>query len=262
MTGNTRRAASRALASLAFLAIAAGCGSTMDARRSSSILHFLADGPTPTRDSARVPTLRLPLRVGIVFVPDAADDVAHRYRLGTDAVLSQEDKQQLMQRVAERFRDKPYVRDIELIPTDYLTPRGGFSNLDQLRQMFGVDVVALVSYDQVQFTDERKRSVLYLTIAGAYLVEGERNDTRTMLDAAVFDVGSRRLLFRAPGQSRIQGSASAADASLRLRQDAREGLRRASDDLAVNLDSAIVRFSARLREPQNDIRVIRPDGAR
>ena len=242
------------------------CAASANARRNSSVLDFLYDGASPSADSLRVaPTLRLPLRVGIAFVPEGSDDGTSRRRhvhRDDESVLTEQDKLALMNRVAERFRDRAYVSTIELIPTDYLRPRGGFENLEQLRQMFGVDVVALISYDQVQFTDERKRSLLYLTIAGAYLVDGAKNDTRTMLDAAVFDVTSRRLLFRAPGQSHVEGSASPADARLHRRKDGRTGLQLASDDLAVNLDSAVAQFSARLREPRSDVRVIRPDSAR
>ncbi len=47
-------------------------------------------------------------------------------------------------------------------------------------------------YDQVQFTGEGLLSLTYWTIVGAYLVPGEKNETKTMLDAAVFYIASRR----------------------------------------------------------------------
>ncbi len=48
--------------------------------------------------------------------------------------------------------------------------------------MYDIDVIALVSYDQVQFTDGSFLSLTYWTIVGAYVVAGEKNDTSTMLD--------------------------------------------------------------------------------
>lgn len=40
-----------------------------------------------------------------------------------------------------------------------------------------MDVVALVSRDQVQFTDQGLLSLTHWTLVGAYIVPGERNDT-------------------------------------------------------------------------------------
>lgn len=60
----------------------------------------------------------------------------------------------LSEPVADHFRDRDFIRSIEIIPSAYLRPRGGFPSPDQLRTMYGVDVVVLVFYDKVQFTDE------------------------------------------------------------------------------------------------------------
>ncbi len=40
---------------------------------------------------------------------------------------------------------------------------------------------------------------------GAYVVKGEKNETRTLMDAVVYDIRSRALLFRASGESGIIG---------------------------------------------------------
>ena len=61
-----------------------------------------------------------------------------------------------------------------------------------------VDVVALVSVDQLQSSDPGRLSFLYLSVIGAYTLPLDRNDTRTLIDAAVFHVPSRALLLRAP----------------------------------------------------------------
>ena len=108
--------------------------------------------------------LSIPLKVGIAFVPEQSSS-ARGVSLWTGArrgaTLAETTKAQLLERVAEHFRNIKFVSDIEVIPSAYLTPRGGFTNLDQIRTMYGVDVIALVSYDQVQFTDEGMLSLTY-----------------------------------------------------------------------------------------------------
>jgi len=72
-----------------------------------------------------------------------------------------------MERVKTSFGALPFVGSIEVIPTEYLKPHGGFANLDQVARMFNVEVMAMVSYDQVQFNDSNAFSLLYWTIVGA-----------------------------------------------------------------------------------------------
>ncbi|NIQ95366.1 MAG: rhombotarget lipoprotein, partial [Desulfuromonadales bacterium] len=69
--------------------------------------------------------------------------------------------------IAADFRRHDFIGRIELIPAPYLRPGGSFANLDQIRTMYGVDAMALLSYDQVQYTDEDLLSLTYWTIVGA-----------------------------------------------------------------------------------------------
>jgi rhombotail lipoprotein len=162
--------------------------------------------------------------------------------------LSEKERMDLMDRISTEFKKLPFVKNIEVIPSAYLTPTGGFANLDQIRAMYGVDVIALLSYDQVQHTDEGLLSLSYWTIVGAYIIKGEKNDTSTMLDAAVYDISSRKMLFRAPGTSHIQGSATPVNLSEQLRIDSLEGFRTASDNLVVNLQEQLERFKTKVKE--------------
>jgi rhombotail lipoprotein len=158
-------------------------------------------------------------------------------------------------------RDKyPFVKSIEVIPSGYLVPEGSFANLQQLQSMFGLDVVALVSYDQIQFSSESTLSLAYLTIVGAYVIAGEKNDTRTMLDTAVYDIESRKLLFRAPGLSEIKGSAAIVNLANELRRDSQQGFEHASTNLIANLDAELGQFRARIKEKPEDIKVVRAAG--
>jgi len=245
-----------------------GCATT--ARNSTSVVDYLY----PSRQEVvmpSVPTLNLPLRVGIAFAPGNSGTVAEptaniiwtQKRAGASAAtekLTEMQKLDLMREVGERFRKYPFVRDIELIPTDYLQQRGGFANLDQLRMMFDVDEIVLISYDQTQFVDQGLISLIYWTGLGAYMANGEKNDTQTMLEAVVLDIPSRKMLFRAPGTSLVKGSATLVNKSQGLRENSEEGFRKAAESMIEHLDAQLASFRARVKERPQDFTVIRPEG--
>ena len=68
-----------------------------------------------------------------------------------------------------------------------------------------------------------------------------------MLDAAVFHIASRKLLFRAPGTSMVSGRATRVNLSEQLREDAARGFDEAAADLAANLDTALIEFRERVK---------------
>jgi rhombotail lipoprotein len=224
----------------------------------TSVVNYLYPVRSDHVETPAVPVLSLPIHIGVAFVP--ADEGSCRPCV--DAGLSETERMALMKRVADHFSaDSALVKTIEIIPSAYLSPKGSFANLDQLRSMFGVDVIALISYDQIQFTDQGRTSLTYWTLVGAYLVEGEKNDTRTLVDAAVYDIASRRLLFRAPGVSHIKGSSTPVNLSEELRRDSERGFRDASADLITNLDQQLADFKTRVKEKPAEYRVVPRSGS-
>lgn len=257
MTDSSARRAHRSLvlAGLACLAVsvtlATGC-TMAQTRQTTSIIDYLyPDTKEPVVEQG-IPVLNLPMRVGVAFVPDRGYAQA--------AGLTESRKRELLEEVAGHFRGREFIRSIEIVPSAYLRPGGGFQNLDQLRTMHGFDVIALVSYDQTQFTDESFSSIAYWTIIGAYLVKGEKNSTHTMVDAVVIDIPSRRMLFRAPGTSFVKGSATLVNVSQALREDANRGFEEAVAEMIVNLDAELVVFQDRVRSSPDEYRVVRADG--
>jgi rhombotail lipoprotein len=156
-------------------------------------------------------------------------------------------KTALMERVAAEFKGRDYIQSIEIIPTSYLRPAGGFANLNQVRSLLGVDVIALVAYDQVQFTNENILSLAYWTIVGAYIFHGNKNDTDTLMEAAVYDIASRHLLFRAPGVSHVEAGTAAAYITQRQREDGAKGFEAATDDMIKNLKTQLEAFRERVK---------------
>jgi rhombotail lipoprotein len=228
-----------ALALCATLALS-GCASWSDSnsrtQRGTVVEYLYPKGERPTLAPA-IPELRLPLRVGIAFVPGE--------RFGD---LSEAERNLLLNKVKAAFANRPYISAIEVIPGAYLRAGGGFDNLQQAARMFNVDVVTLLSYDQVQFNDSNRLSLLYWTIVGAYLVNGDQYDVNTLVDASVFDVSSRTLLFRAPGTSQIKGSSPLVKFSEVSREARSEGFRKAIDSLIPQLDQQLESFKIRVKE--------------
>lgn len=206
--------------------------------QSGSIVDYLyPEAKEPPQMQPAVTYLRPPVRVGIAFVPGTA----------WDSGLPEPEKAKLLERVKASFAQYDFIGNIELIPSQYLRPKGGFDNLEQVARMFNVEVMALLSYDQVQFDDSNALSVLYWTIIGAYIVHGDQYDIQTMLDASVFDVSSRKLLFRAPGTSQVKGSSSMAGFSERARIARFEGYSQAATALVPQLQAELEGFKQRIK---------------
>jgi rhombotail lipoprotein len=237
------------------LAVLTGCGSMVNhgpARQAGSLVDYLY--PNANEAPFMQPTvtqLRPPVRVGIAFVPSP----------GYNRGLLETEKTKLLERVRDSFSQYNYIGNIEIIPSTYLRPGGGFNNLDQVARMFNVEVVALLSYDQLQFNDTNKFAVLYWTIVGAYVIKGDRYDIQTMVDAAVFDVKSHQLLFRAPGSSQVKGSATMAGFGEQARAAQADGYRQAVDQLIPQLQNELAGFKERIKSDPR-YQVVNKDGYR
>jgi rhombotail lipoprotein len=218
-----------------------GCASMAgprESKQSASIVDYLYPKATQAPQLATgITYLKPPIRVGIAFVPNAAGA----------RTLPETEKIKLMDRVKVAFSGQAYIGSIDIIPSQYLKAAGGFDNMNQVARMFNVDVMAMVSYDQVQFTDSNSLSFLYWTVIGAYVVHGNEHDTQTMLDISVFDVASRQLLMRAPGTSQVKGGGNLANFSERSRAARTEGYNKAADQLIPALQTEIQSFRERLK---------------
>src|SRR5882672_8395072 len=266
MVRNSGRGLCGGIVSLLLLSLAVGgCANT--ARNVTSAADFLYS----TREENTVPgtpVLNLPLSVGIAFVPGNSGFapsrmpvfVARAVGRSRGSMITEKQKVELMQFVADRFDKYPFVKDIAIIPSDYLKPRGGFDNIDQIRAMYGVDVIVLISYDQTQFSDQGALSLANLTIIGAYVVPGEKNKTETILDAVVLDIGSRKMLFRASGTSHVKGVATLVNQSQELRADSEQGFRKAANSMIENLELHLAASREQTTEWPSGYAVVWPDG--
>lgn len=249
------------LISLLLLTLIGGCVAVGSTKHATSAVDFLYPDTKDPIVTPGIPVLNLPLRVGVAFVPgEGGGSFGNNFIKGgiqSQFVLSEDNKTNLMKEVAEHFKSYPFVKDIQLIPSSDLTSGGSFANLDQIRSVYGVDVIALLSYDQAQFTDEGVASLTYWTLIGAYVIPGEKNDTHTMLDAVIYDIKSRKMLFRAPGTSHTEGNATPVNLAEQLRADSVKGFDKAAKDMIINLDEQLARFREKVKENPAEFKVVK-----
>ncbi len=232
-------------------ALASGCAGTRGQHSTTSVVDYLY--PNAKKEPIAepgIPHLSLPMRVGIAFVPERGS-----------STLTESKKTELLEKVAANFKTLDFIKSIEIIPSAYLTPQGGFDNLEQIRTMHGIESIALVSYDQKQFTDEGVASIVYWTIIGAYVVPGEKNSTYTMVDTVIMHIPSRKLLFRAPGTSQIKGYSTPVNLTEELRVDSEKGFNEAVDKMIPNLNQQLVAFREKVKASPEEYKVVRSDGS-
>lgn len=248
---------------IALMFLAAGC-SNQKTRESSSVVDYLYPKGSKEVIQPSLPILKVPLKVGIAFVPQQISKSgiynAWSGSVGGGSALTAVTKAELLEKVAANFREYKFINKIEIIPSEYLTAGGSFSNLEQIQKMFDVDVVALVSYDQVQFTDASYLSFTYWTLVGAYVVAGEKNDTSTMLDTVVYDIASRKLLFRAPGTSIVKGRSTPVNLGEELRADSAKGFSLAAKEMTTNLQVQLASFKEKIKNNPAEAKIVTRDG--
>ena len=228
----------------ALLLLGTGCATPETLQRRSSLASYLGAKTAPDTVAPTGPVkLQLPLRLGIAFVPAEAGQRQGSMTGNTPThLLAAGQEQALHQQVAEMFGAKPWTLSFKIIPALYLTREGGFEDLTQVARSFGVDVVALVSVDQMQFSSPRWYAWTYWTLVGAYMVKGDKNDTTTLVDAAVYHVPSRTFLFRAGGVGTVKGSSTWSGREDAFRQQSRESLALAMANLSPSLDQGVTLF--------------------
>ncbi|WP_419191394.1 rhombotarget lipoprotein [Saltatorellus ferox] len=193
--------------------------------------------------------------VGIAFVPihgergafySESGGLTGRFRqdpLQFDETL----RRSLLEQVAAAFEGRPEIASIEVLPSHQLREQGGFEEVDRLGALYGLDLLALVSYDQIQFGRENANAWTYLTLVGALTVEADETETRTLLDTSVFDIRSRTLLVTATGTSAETARSTPFETQRAVRIAATSGFEVAAKDLITNLDQGLERMAENVR---------------
>ena len=225
-------------------------GSNVRQGVSSNLVDYLyPNGGIPPEYEENIPSLNLPLHVGLAFVPAHSNNIEG---------LSEANKNALLEKVKESFSNREFIKEITVIPDTYLRSGKGFQTLDQVARLYGLDLIALVSYDQIAHVDDTKSSILYWTIVGAYFVKGSKNDVQTFVDTAIFDVKTRKLLFRAPGINKIEATSTLVNSTEEMRKIRENSFSLAMSDMTNNLGEELNIFKERIKEDKSVAVTYRP----
>ena len=220
-------------------------------QNSTSLVEFLyPNGSAPPAQDAQ-PQLHLPLRVGLAFLPSNGGT-----EIGPDAAQ----KEALLQEIRKRFVSRKFITEIVVIPDYYLQGKRGFEGLQGVQRLYGIDLMALVSYDQVAHEDDNHWSLGYITIVGAYVLKGTRHDVSTLVDLAVVDPATRSLVLRAGGFDTRHGTVALINENRRLRETATEGFNVATQQMIDHFDSALTAFESDVREGKANVKVVSNHG--
>jgi rhombotail lipoprotein len=221
-------------------------------QNSTSLVEFLYPmGAAPPPQDAQ-PELHLPLRVGLAFLPSTGAEAEN----GLDAAH----KEALLEEIRQRFISRKFVADIVVIPDYYLRGKTGFEGLEGVQRLYGIDLMALVSYDQVAHEDDNNWSLGYVTIVGAYILKGTRHDVSTLVDLAVVDPTTHSLVLRAGGFDTRHGNVSLVRESIELRDAARGGFDAATQQMMDHFDDALKKFESDVHEGKAHVKVVSNHG--
>lgn len=212
--------------------------------RSTSLVQFLYPNGNPPLQDKPNPVLNLPLKVGLAFIPG-----------GNNSQITPATKNTLLENVKQAFESRVYIDEITIIPEIYLQQRKGFSTLEQIKSLYQLDVIALVSYDQIVNGRDNIFSLSYLTIVGAYIFPGSGYDVNTLIDLAVIDINSQSILFRSAGTSGSKGVVAEAYKQQAYRKKQNQGFAKAMQQMQDNLQVELGKFEQRLRKKDPNERI-------
>jgi rhombotail lipoprotein len=222
------------------------------AQNSTSLGGFLyPDGAAPVADHVQ-PQLHLPLRVGLAFLPSQGFE--------SENSLDAAHKEALLEQIRQRFKSRKFVADIVLIPDYYLRGKKGFAGLEGVQRLYGIDLMALVSYDQVMHEDANDWSLAYLTIVGAYVIKGTRHDVSTLVDLAVVDPATHSLVLRAGGFDNSHGNSRLIAENVELRRAATQGFDAATQQMIEHFDGALSHFETEVHEGKANVQIVSYNG--
>ena len=216
--------------------------------RSTSLVDFLYPSGNIPQDLSN-PVLNLPLKVGLAFIPERSHEKKD--------TISQASKAILLDELKQSFESKKYVQEIVIIPDMYLSGRQGFVTLEQVKNIFQLDVIALVSYDQIVNRKENMLALTYLTIVGNYIFPGSHYDVSTLIDTVMLDIESKQILFRAAGTATSKGNTAEAYTRHAYDKHQNKGFAEAMTMMQSQLHIELNRFEQRMKEkdPSNNITV-------
>ena len=81
-----------------------------------------------------------------------------------------------------------------------------------------------------------------------------------MLDTVVYDIASKKMLFRAPGTSNVKGRSTPVNLSEELRIDSMKSFEEAAEEMVKNLDIQLASFKEKIKHNPEQAKVVYSKG--
>lgn len=202
-------------------------------QKQSNLADFLFGGKAPQKPAQKAP-LTIPAKVGVTFVPD--DPATKNIPDTTKIEVIESVRSQLV-------KHTKYIASAQSIPPMYLTPKGGIGNLEQVARQFDVDVIVILGANQFQKYERNPfAAFMDITIIGAFVIPGNTVDTSTVLEAAVYHVPSRALIFRTDGTNETSSRSTFYNSFRSAQNAAVNSIEEASKKLVISIGKALMHF--------------------
>lgn len=182
-----------------------------------------------------VPTdpLTFPTRVAIVYAPP----------LSTKPQTEQV-PQTTLHAAAESLKKQLLVHS-NYVKSVVIGHTGETLSLEQIRNMYGCDIVVILSYSQLQSAERGGISkALDITLVGGHLYPGVTISTETGIEATVIHAPTQYILFTESGSNSRKTYSIPGGVDTSARNEAREGFTEAMDNLANRVGKIIVTYDA------------------
>lgn len=214
---------------------ACACGSNIrTVQRQNNLSTYLYSGKEPLAEIQQKKPLSLPAKVGITFVPTSGNNLS----------IPETTKKQVMESVRlELAKHKKCIAVAHSIPSSYLQPQGGIAELERIAGQFDVDVIVLLSANQLQKYERNPLAAFMdVTIVGSYMIPGTTVDTSTLLEATVIHMPSRALVFRTEGSDETHSRATQFGSSGTALNDSVASIEDASKNLVASIGKSLSKF--------------------
>lgn len=177
--------------------------------------------------------LTFPTRVAIVYAPP----------LSTKPQTEQV-PQTTLHAAAESLKKQLLVHS-NYVKSVVIGHTGETLSLEQIRNMYGCDIVVILSYSQLQSAERGGISkALDITLVGGHLYPGVTISTETGIEATVIHAPTQYILFTESGSNSRKTYSIPGGVDTSARNEAREGFTEAMDNLANRVGKIIVTYDA------------------
>ena len=177
--------------------------------------------------------LKIPIKIGIGFIPSK--------KFYYQRIIDEKSRVGLLKKIQRNLKKHKFIKESKIIPSAFFEKGGGFEDLEKIKKLYDVDLIALVSYDVIQFRVDSFHSLRYWTIIGTDIIKAKGNLIHSMINFTLIESKNKKLLFKALGINRLINSEN-------LVADRKKSFQKASKNLIKNINRQLPIFKWRMKE--------------